>query len=142
MIRVLIVDDQPAFRLQLRRLLERAGMDVIAEAGDIPEAEAQARTLHPDLAVVDVMLPGISGLDGTPRLKAQAPGLRVIVVSAHQDQAHIFRDAAAQAGAEAFVQKDNLDLATVSAWFSDGEALEDRSRGEVVASEGDASRGR
>ena len=72
MTRVLIVDDQPAFRLQLRRLLERAGMDVIAEAGDVPEAEAQVRTLHPDLAVVDVMLPGISGLDGVPRLKATA----------------------------------------------------------------------
>ena len=98
MTRVLIVDDQSAFRLQLRRLLERAGMDVVAEAGDIPEAEAQARTLHPDLAVVDVILPGISGLEGVPQLKATASGLRVIVVSAHQDQAHILRDAAAASG--------------------------------------------
>ena len=142
MTRVLIVDDQPAFRLQLRRLLERAGMDVIAEAGDIPEAEAQARTLHPDLAVVDVMLSGISGLEGVPRLKALASGLRVIVVSAHHDQAHIFRDAAAQAGAECFVQKDDLDLSTVSAWFSDGETPEARSGGQMVASEGEMNNDR
>lgn len=116
MTRVLIVDDQPAFRLQLRRLLERAGMDVVAEAGDIPEAEAQARTLHPDLAVVDVILPGISGLDGVARLQRLAPALRVILMSAYADQARAFRDAAERAGAEMFIQKDDLDLAVVSAW--------------------------
>jgi DNA-binding NarL/FixJ family response regulator len=116
MVRVLIVDDQPAFRLQLRRLLERAGMDVAGEAGDIPAAEAQVAALQPDLAVVDVMLPGISGLAGAPRLKALAPGLRVILVSAYRDQAHVFREAAAQAGAERFVQKDDLDLAVVDSW--------------------------
>jgi DNA-binding NarL/FixJ family response regulator len=121
MVRVLIVDDQPAFRLQLRRLLERAGMDVAGEAGDIPAAEAQVAALQPDLAVVDVMLPGISGLAGAPRLKALAPGLRVILVSAYRDQAHVFRDAAAQAGAEAFVQKDDLDLAVVDSWDLKGE---------------------
>jgi DNA-binding NarL/FixJ family response regulator len=112
-------------------------MDVIAEAGDIPEAEAQARTLHPDLAVVDVMLPGVNGLEGAYRLKALVPELRVILVSAHQDQAHIFRQAAERAGAEAFVQKDDLALFVVSAWLSDGEALEDRSGREVVASDRD-----
>ena len=74
------------------------GWTLSREAGDIPEAEAQARTLHPDLAVVDVMLPGISGLEGVPQLKATAAGLRVIVVSAHHDQAHILRDAAAARG--------------------------------------------
>lgn len=123
--RVLIVDDQPAFRAQLRRLLTVAGFYVVGEAGDIPEAEVLVSALRPDLAVVDVMLPGISGLDGVPRLKASAPGLRVIVVSAHRDQAHIFRDAAVRAGAERFVQKDDLDFRAVTAWLSDGEAAED-----------------
>lgn len=117
--RVLIVDDQPSFRLQLRRLLEQTGLEVVGEAADIPEAEAQVAILQPDLAVVDVVLPGISGLAGVPRLKALAPELRVIVVSAHRDQAHILRDAAAQGGAEMFLQKEDLDLAAVCAWFSD-----------------------
>ena len=94
MTRVLIVDDQPAFRTQLRRLLARAGLNVVGEAGDIPQASAQALSLRPDLAIVDVMLPGINGVDGTLRLKAAVPELRVILISAHRDQAGVLRDAA------------------------------------------------
>lgn len=119
MARVLIVDDQPIFRLQLRRLLEQAGLEVVGEAADIPEAEAQVAILQPDLAVVDVLLPGISGFDGVPRLKARASALRIIMISAQRDQAAIFRDAAALAGAEMFLQKDDLDLSAICAWFSD-----------------------
>ncbi len=116
MTRVLIVDDQPAFRRQLRRLLAYAGLTVVGEAGDIPEAEAQVRALQPDLAVVDVMLPGVNGLEGTPRLKALAPALRVFLVSAYRDRAELFRTAAQEAGAEAFIAKDDLDMNVVSAW--------------------------
>ncbi len=64
MTRVLIVDDQPAFRRALRQLLTRAGLVVGGEAGSIAEAEALVQTVRPDLAVVDVMLPGINGLKG------------------------------------------------------------------------------
>ena len=115
MIRVLIVDDQPAFRRQLRALLTRAGFDVV-EARDIAEAEKQVRDAHPDLAVVDVMLPEINGLDGAPRLRAIAPALRTILVSAYPDRADLFRSAAKQVGAEAFFAKDDLDLEVVRAW--------------------------
>jgi DNA-binding NarL/FixJ family response regulator len=116
MTRVLIVDDQPAFRRQLRSLLVHAGLTVVGEAKDIPEAEAQVRALQPDLAVVDVMLPGANGIEGVPRLKALAPGLRVILVSVHQDRADVFHTAAKSAGAEAFIAKDDLDLGVVRAW--------------------------
>lgn len=116
MTRVLIVDDLPAFRRQLRQLLTRAGLTVIGEAGDIAEAEAQVETLRPDLAVVDVMLPGVNGLEGTPRLKALHHNLRVILISAHHDRAGLFRQAAEEAGAEAFVAKDDLDLSMVQTW--------------------------
>jgi DNA-binding NarL/FixJ family response regulator len=124
--RVLIVDDRPAFRRQLRRLLEHAAADVVGEAADIPQAEMQAETLQPDLAVVDVMLPGVSGFDGVPLIKARAPGLRVILVSAYH-QADIFRQAAERAGAEAFVHKEDLDLSVVKAWFSAGPGIEGES---------------
>lgn len=117
MTRVLIVDDRPAFRRLLRQLLTRAGLTVVGEAGNIPEAEAQVAALQPDLAVVDVMLPGINGIEGTPRLKAVAPNLRVILVSAYRDQAEVFRAAAEEAGAEAFIAKDDLDLKVVRAWL-------------------------
>ncbi len=116
MIRVLIVDDQPAFRRHLRQLLTYAGLTVVGEAGDIPEAEAQVQALQPDLAVVDVRLPGINGLEGTAYLKALSPNLRVILVSAYRDQAEVFQTAAEEVGAEAFVPKDDLDLGVVRAW--------------------------
>jgi DNA-binding NarL/FixJ family response regulator len=116
MTRVLIVDDQPAFRRHLSRLLVYAGLTVVGEAGDIPEAESLLQALRPDLAVVDVMLPGISGVEGTPRLRAVVPALRVILISAHRNQAHLFRVAAEQAGAEAYFAKDDLDLEVVQAW--------------------------
>ena len=116
MTRVLIVDDQPGFRHHLRRLLTYAGLTVVGEAGDIPEAEVLAQTLQPDLAVIDVMLPGVNGLEGTPRLKALLPTLRVILVSAHLNHAELFRAAAVEAGAETFVPKDDLELNVVQAW--------------------------
>ena len=116
MMRVLIVDDQPAFRRQLRVLLKLAGFDIIAEASDIPEAEAQVRATSPDLAIVDVMLPGINGVAGAPRLKALAPNLRVILVSAYPDRVNVFRQAAQDAGAAAFIVKDDLDLEMVRSW--------------------------
>jgi two-component system NarL family response regulator len=113
---VLIVDDQPAFRRHLRRLLMHAGLTVVGEAGCISEAEDLVQALQPDLAVVDVMLPGVNGLEGAPRLKALAPRLRVILVSAHRDQAHFWQAAADAAGAEAFVSKDDLDVNMVQGW--------------------------
>ena len=116
MTRVLIVDDQPVFRHRLRRLLTFAGLTVVGEAGDIPAAERLIQALRPDLAVVDVMLPGVNGLEGTSRLKAHLPALRVILVSAHRDRAERFRTAAVEAGAEAFVSKDDLDVETVHMW--------------------------
>jgi len=114
--RVLIVDDQPAFRRQLRRLLTHAGLTVVGEASSVAQAEPLALTLQPDLVVIDVMLPGISGIAGTRRLRALAPGLRVIVVSAHRDRADLFQTAAQEAGAEAFVAKDDLSVSLARGW--------------------------
>jgi DNA-binding NarL/FixJ family response regulator len=116
MTRVLIVDDQASFRHQLRQLLIYAGLDVVGEAGDIPTAERLAAALQPDLAVMDIMLPGVNGLDGTRRLKDIAPQLRVILISAYRDQAEVYRAAAAQAGADRFIAKDDLDLSVAQTW--------------------------
>jgi two-component system invasion response regulator UvrY len=114
--RVLIVDDQFSFRRHLRQLLTHAGLTVVGEAGDVPEAKELARDLQPDLAVVDVSLPGESGVSGTPQLMALAPKMRVILVSAHQDHAHVLQKSAAEAGAEAFISKDDLELEVVRKW--------------------------
>ncbi len=118
MIRVLVVDDQPAFRRRLCRLLTRAGFGVVGEAGTIAEAEAEVRAKEPDLAVVDLILPGIHGMEGVARLKALRPELRVILVSVHHDHVGLLRAAAVDAGAEDFVPKDDLDLELVRLWKS------------------------
>jgi DNA-binding NarL/FixJ family response regulator len=116
MTRVLIVDDQPSFRRHLRQLLSHAGLIVVGEAGDIPEAKELVRDLKPDIAIVDVMLPGESGVGGTPQLKVLAPNMRVILVSAHHDSAQVLQKSAEEVGAEAFIPKDELDLAVVRKW--------------------------
>ena len=116
MTRTLVVDDQPAFRAQLCQLLTQAGLVVVGEAGDIPQAEALAQALQPDLAVVDIMLPGLNGFEGTRRLKALLPSLRVIAISAYGNEAESFQTAAVEAGAEKFVLKDDLEPCLVKDW--------------------------
>lgn len=116
MVRVLIVDDQSSFRRQLRALLSYAGLEVVGEAQAIPEAEECVRATHPDLAIVDLMLPGINGLEGISRLTRIAPDLRVILISAYRDHTEMYQTAARQAGAEDFISKDDLDLEAVCAW--------------------------
>jgi len=116
MLRVLIVDDQPTFRAHLHQLLTLAGLMVVGEASDIPEAVAQVQALQPDLAVVDVFLPGVNGLEGTPRLKVACPALRVVLVSACCEPLEVLQAAATEAGAEAFIPKDHLELDVVQAW--------------------------
>lgn len=111
MTRVLIVDDQPAFRRQLGELLHSIGWEVVGEASDIPEAERLAQAIHPDLALVDVMLPDINGIEGIPLLKKAAAKMHVILVSAYHDQLKLFHDSARRSGADAFISKDELDLA-------------------------------
>ncbi len=113
MTRVLIVDDQPVFRRQLSDLLRIAGWEVVGEASDIFAAETLAQTEQPDLAFVDVMLPGINGIEGTPRLKKAAPKMHVVLVSAYHDQFELFQESAQSVGAEAFYPKDELDLVTI-----------------------------
>jgi DNA-binding NarL/FixJ family response regulator len=84
----------------------------------IPAAEILLRDLDekPEIAIVDVMLPEINGLEGTPRLKLICPSMRVYLVSAYRDQAQIFQAAAIKVGAEAFIPKDELDLETIQDW--------------------------
>ncbi len=130
-IRVLIVDDQPSFRRRLRQLLTEAGLVVVGEAGDMLEARVLTRSLHPDLAVVDVNLPGESGVSGTPQLIALVPTMRVILVSAYQDRAQVLQKSAVEAGAEAFVAKDDLELDLVKKWAEKA----DKKADEVIVKE-------
>ncbi len=116
--RVLIVDDQESFRRHLRQLFTQAGLDVIGEAGDIPEARELTRSLQPDLAIIDINLPGESGISGAPQLIALAPNMRVILISAQQDYAQVLQKSAQEVGVAAFVLKDDLELELVKKWMN------------------------
>lgn len=130
MTRVLIVDDQPTFRQHLSRLLQRADMDVVAEAETIAQAEEQITLHDPDLALVDLMLPDVDGIEGTSRLTALRPRLRVILISVVTEQREAMRAAALGAGAEDFLPKDELSLELVRSWMSQASSPEaaDRER--------------
>ena len=79
--RVLIVDDNSAFRAAARQLLERGGFVVVAEAGDGASGVREAQEHRPDVALVDVQLPDFDGFEVAERLARARPGARVILTS-------------------------------------------------------------
>lgn len=100
---MVLVDDEAALRLLVRRSLEaRDGFEVIGEAGDGAEAIALAERTQPDVVVLDLGLPDLSGLEVIPRLRAVAPDARVVVFTGSGDD---FEGLAKGAGAHAFALK-------------------------------------
>jgi DNA-binding NarL/FixJ family response regulator len=103
--RVLLVDDHPVFRTGLRRVLEATGRyEVVAEAGNAHEAIRAAEETRPGLILLDVQLPGITGLRITRILRRKQTRARIVVLSVHVDDDRIIE--AVRAGAVAFLQKD------------------------------------
>ena len=88
--RVLIAEDETLIRLDLRQLLERADCDVCAEAHDGLEAVALARSEAPDLAILDVKMPGLDGLEAARRILDERP-IPVLIVSAYTERALVER---------------------------------------------------
>lgn len=130
-LRVLVVDDHPIVREGVRRILEaQKGLQVVGEASDGAGAIALAERLKPDVAVVDVGLPDMSGLDVVRHLKAMDDAPVVLVLSMYDD-AEYAREARA-AGAAAYVVKDSAATMLASQlWLAVG------ARGRVVQRDGD-----
>jgi two-component system, NarL family, invasion response regulator UvrY len=101
--KILIVDDHPIVRSGLRRLLA-AEAEEIAEAATGQVALSMFRASRPTLTIVDLNLPGISGLEVIERLKVIDPKVRILVLSMHDDPMHVRR--ALQAGAAGYVTKN------------------------------------
>lgn len=100
---VLLVDDHQVVRDGLRLLLEAEGYRVVAEASDGREAVRLASSLTPGVAIMDLSMPELNGIDATRHIVAACPGTRVIALSGHQDDAtvvEVFR-----AGARGYVLK-------------------------------------
>jgi CheY-like chemotaxis protein len=104
-LRALVCDDYSMVRETIRPLLVEAGFEVVREATLATEAISLAEMTQPDVIVLDLSLPGMSGLQAIPILKLVSPGSTVIVFSAYD----IWREACVDAGAAAYVDKGDLD---------------------------------
>lgn len=104
MTRVILVDDHPVFRNGLRALLQASGIDVVGEAATGADAVDLAGQLTPDVVLMDLGLPDMSGVDAVAQIVAARPATRVLVISLYQDDGSV--EAALRAGARGYVVKD------------------------------------
>ncbi|MEO7197816.1 MAG: response regulator transcription factor [Solirubrobacterales bacterium] len=106
--RVLIADDHGIVRSGLRKLLEsEEGIDVVAEAADGAEARDMALELRPDLAILDVKMPVMTGLEATRAIHQAAPDIAILILSMHDEERYLFE--ALKAGASGYVLKQAAD---------------------------------
>jgi DNA-binding NarL/FixJ family response regulator len=112
--RILIADDHGIVRSGLRALLEaQEGLDVVAEAADGVEARDVAIRERPDLAILDVKMPRLTGLQATHEIREQAPDVAVLILSMHDDERYLFE--ALKAGASGYVLKRQADTELIEA---------------------------
>jgi two-component system response regulator DevR len=135
-IRLLIVDDHAVVRLGLRTLLaDEPDLEVIAEAGTAEEALVQVANHHPDVVVLDIQLPGRSGLEVCHDIRTQFPETQVVILTSHAGEG--FVEQALRAGAAGYVLKQvgNEELVRAVRAAHRGEiALDPQTASRVVAS--------
>ena len=102
-VRVVLADDHALVREGTAELLERAGVSVVGQAADGPEAVRLVEELQPDVLLLDVGLPGLDGFEVTREVRRRAPRTAVIALSAHDEQAYVL--AMLEAGARGYLSK-------------------------------------
>jgi DNA-binding NarL/FixJ family response regulator len=102
-VRVMVVDDHPMWRDAVARDLSEAGLEVVATAGDGAEALRRAPAARPDVVVLDLQMPQVTGVEVTRRIVAELPGTRILVLTASGDQADVLE--AVKAGATGYLVK-------------------------------------
>jgi DNA-binding NarL/FixJ family response regulator len=106
--RIVIADDHGIVRSGIRLLLERQpDLEVVAEAANGIDARDTVIRERPDLAILDVKMPGLTGLQATREIKAQAPEVSILILSMHDDERYLFE--ALKAGASGYVLKSQAD---------------------------------
>jgi two-component system, NarL family, response regulator NreC len=107
-LRILIADDHTIVRQGLRKILEdQPDWAVVAEAGNGREAVRQALELTPDIALLDIGMPLLNGIEAASQITRRAPQVKVVILSMHPDEAYITR--ALRAGAKGYLLKDSAD---------------------------------
>jgi two-component system response regulator NreC len=103
-IRLLLVDDHTVVRSGLRMLLEgEADMEIVGEAGTAREAIQAVTALRPDVVLMDIGLPDLSGIDATREIKRIYPGVSIVALTIHEDEEYFFK--MLEAGANGYVPK-------------------------------------
>lgn len=121
--RVLVVDDQTLIRTGFRLILTARGIDVVGEAADGAEAVSMARTLLPDVVLMDIRMPKTDGLEATRRILQQTPDCRVLMLTTFDLDRYVYT--ALSIGARGFLLKDVTPehLAAAVRLVSTGDAL-------------------
>jgi len=105
-IRIMLADDHTVIRRGLRALLERqSGFAVVAEAADGREAVETAAVVQPDVAVIDIGMPNINGIEAARRITEKRPETAVVILSMHADESYVLR--ALKSGARGYLLKDS-----------------------------------
>jgi DNA-binding NarL/FixJ family response regulator len=134
-IRVLLADDHAVVRAGLKAMIDsQTGMQVIGEAGDGPATVAMTADLDPDVVVVDVSMPGLSGAEVAAKLKELSPARKILALTVHEDKAYLRM--MLEAGAAGYVLKraaaDEL-VHAIRAVSGGGTYLDPAMAGDVVS---------
>ena len=114
MIRILLADDHNLFRNGLRRILEgQADYEIVAEASTGLEAIDLAKEHQPDVAIVDIAMKELNGIEATAQIIRHSPGTAVLILSMYSDERYVIR--AVKAGARGYLLKDALEEGLIEA---------------------------
>ncbi|MEW6716578.1 MAG: response regulator transcription factor [Chloroflexota bacterium] len=126
MLRILLVDDHEVVRLGLKALLSRhPHFEVVAEASDANEAIQKVHKYNPDVVVMDIRLPGKSGVDATREIVSQRPNTKVIILTSYAEDDMLFEAIAAGASGYVLKQIGSDELIKALETIGKGEALLD-----------------
>jgi len=113
-IRVLLADDHQLMRSGMRLMLEReTDLTVVGEARDGREAVAMAKSLKPEVVVMDIGMPNLNGIEAAHQMTQENPEMAIIVVSMHSDESYVLR--ALKAGARGYLLKDSAEADLIKA---------------------------
>jgi len=113
-VRIFLADDHTIVRHGLRKILqEQPDWAVVGEAGDGREAVRQVLEMKPDVAMLDIGMPQLNGIEATRQIARRAPEVKVLILSMHADEAYVIQ--ALQAGAKGYLLKDSADKDVVRA---------------------------